>query len=79
MSALPPTFPYTAALPAQTAAEAFRKGGAEAMDDESWYWSSTQRAEGSGYAWVQDFGGGNQYGGHKDNGYRARAVRRVLI
>lgn len=30
-------------------------------------------------AWVQNFGGGYQGGAHKDDTYRARAVRRVLI
>lgn len=42
-----------------------------------WYWSSTQYSP--LYAWVQDFCGGLQYGGHKDGESRARAVRRELI
>ena len=44
-----------------------------------WYWSGEQHASGSGYAWIQDFSGGDQYISHKDNDYRARAVRRLVI
>lgn len=41
-----------------------------------WYWSS-ERGECSSYAWVQNFGGGDQGAYHVVNHYRARAVRRL--
>jgi Protein of unknown function (DUF1566) len=47
--------------------------------DYAWYWSSTQRAEYAGYAWMQDFSYGGQYGGHKANEWRARAVRMIKL
>lgn len=46
---------------------------------ERYYWSCEQPAAGSGYAWYQDFGNGNQDYWHKDNTSRARAVRRLPI
>ncbi|BEV15100.1 DUF1566 domain-containing protein [Herbaspirillum sp. DW155] len=78
LSAIPPMRPYTRELPAQTQAEAFQAGGSEAFDD-SWYWSSTQHAAYSGYAWLQDFYDGTQH--HSNTSYegRARAVRRLPI
>lgn len=78
LSAVPPTRPYTPEFPVQTSAAAFQKGGAEAFAEE-WYWSSTQHASYSYYAWGQNFGNGVQdyYGtGIK---LRARAVRRSTI
>ena len=44
-----------------------------------WYWSNTQHASYSDFAWLQYFDDGDQYYGHKDDEYRARAVRRVEI
>lgn len=44
-----------------------------------WYWSGDQHASGSVYAWVQGCYSGTQDDGHKDNGFRARAVRRLVI
>jgi hypothetical protein len=44
-----------------------------------WYWTNTQHAESDDYAWVQSFHGGNQNDGHKHDGLRARAVRRLVI
>jgi hypothetical protein len=78
VSALGPTYPYTPNLPVQTTAELFIKGGAEAMQ-EAWYWSSTQHASNSGYAWVQRFTYGNQDLHRKSGGFHARAVRRLVI
>jgi hypothetical protein len=78
LSALPPTYPYTRELPAQTAAEAFQENGEQAFDDV-WYWSSTQYAAYASYAWMQAFNGGDQGSNRKSNEYRARAVRRLLI
>jgi len=78
VSAIPPTQPYTRTEPAQTIAEAFQSGGDQAFDD-TWYWSSTQHATSSDYAWVQNFfHGGQSYDGKSYSG-RARAVRRLAI
>jgi len=52
------------------------------MPDEfksDWYWTREQRADDSGFAWVQDFGVGGQDWLSKSNGCRARAVRRLPI
>ena len=46
---------------------------------EAWYWSNTQHASGSIYAWGQDFNDGFQYDFSKSYEGRARAVRRVSI
>jgi len=78
LSAVPPTYPYTPASPAQTPAGLFQAGGAEAFEP-TWYWSSTQHASGSAYAWMQLFDDGLQSYGHKDYEIRARAVRRLKI
>ncbi len=51
----------------------------ELFNQDDWYWTSTQYAAGSGYAWVQDFSGGGQDGYRKSSEYRARAVRRFSI
>lgn len=45
----------------------------------SWYWSNTQHANASDYAWYQSFYDGYQRYFHKDRHDRARAVRRVAI
>ena len=78
LSAVPPTRPYTPASPAQTNAEPFRKDGDESFDS-AWYWSSTQHAAYSGYAWSQTFDDGFQYYFSPNNKLRARAVRRFAI
>jgi hypothetical protein len=78
VSAAVPTSPYTRELPAQTLAEAFQAGGAEAFEPD-WYWSSTQHAGYSVCAWGQGFNHGYQGYGHKSYGGRARAVRRLPI
>jgi hypothetical protein len=77
-SAVPPTFPYSLELPAQTDVADFAEGGAQAFADE-WYWSSTQHAAFGGCAWSQDFGYGNQSSYFKSAKLRARAVRRFAI
>ncbi len=46
---------------------------------EAYYWSCEQHASTSDYAWLQYFANGYQYDGHKDDCYRARAVRRLVI
>jgi len=78
VSAVPPTYPYTADFPLQTTNELFRAGGAEAFEAEA-YWSSTQRAAHSGYAYYQDFNDGDQGYYGKDTRFRARLVRRLAI
>jgi len=78
LSAIEPTRPYTLKFPVQTQAELFQEGGSEAFETE-WYWSSTQRASNSEYAWSQDFYHGIQYTYNKDLPCRARAVRRLPI
>jgi hypothetical protein len=77
-SAAPATYAYTADAPAQTGAEVFKEGGAEAFAD-AWYWSSTQHAGDPDYAWVQFFNVGHQYYLLRSGQYRARAVRRLVI
>jgi len=77
MSAVEPTRPYTPEFPLQTMAEAFQKGGEEAFDP-AWYWSSTQHASDSDYAWGQNFVNGNQDISKSYEG-RARAVRRLPL
>jgi hypothetical protein len=78
LSATEPTYPYTPEFPVQTLAEAFQKRGAQAFD-EAWYWSSTQHASVSDYAWCQDFTNGYQSYYLKGYELRARAVRRLPI
>ena len=43
------------------------------------YWTSEQHASNAGYALSQVFSSGGQYGSHKSNQLRARAVRRIPI
>ena len=50
-----------------------------AFNTDDWYWSSTQYAYNTDYAWMQYFYDGNQLDYRKSNKYRARAVRRILI
>ena len=73
---------YTASVPGQTAATAFRTGGAEAYEfGSAYYWSSSDY-DASSYAWVQlwlsSYPGYQSHGG-KTNTYRVRAVRRSVI
>ncbi len=52
------------------------------MKDEftpNWYWSNTQHASDSGYAWFQYFDNGGQFIFSKSFEGRARAVRRLEI
>lgn len=78
LSALPPTRPYTPEHPVQTPAAAFQQGGEEAFADE-WYWSSTQHASYSDFAWLQHFYYGHQDYDDSNSQLRARAVRRSPI
>jgi len=47
--------------------------------ESEWYWSGTQHASNSDYAWCQGFGDGDQHCRNKDGKLRARAVRRLII
>jgi len=78
LSAAQPTRPYTPDLPTQTNAEAFQSGGEQSFD-KAWYWSSTQHAAYSYYAWLQYFADGDQHGLSTYYEFRARAVRRLPI
>lgn len=59
-------------------AKLFAPGGSESYERE-WHWTSTQHAEDAGYAWVQDFGNGDQDGSHVGIEWRARAVRMIKL
>lgn len=78
-SSVPVGYAYMPEAPAQTDVSIFREDGSEAFDADSYYWSSTQCAGGSGYAWVQLFGDGLQSYWRKGSESRARAVRRVKV
>lgn len=75
VSALPPTYPYTADQPGQTTLEAFRAGGPEAFNTDDWYWSSTRHPAYEDIAYAQDFEYGDQNDYHTDNPCLACAVR----
>lgn len=72
---------YTTSVPGQTAATAFRAGGAEAYEfGSSYYWSSSDYDASN--AWYQGWyssSPGNQFNGGKSGTYRVRAVRRSVI
>jgi len=70
---------YTPGSPAQTAAAAFRTGGAEAFTVPTYYWTSTEYAPSTNYAWIQRFSDGFQLGFTKTNAYLVRPVRRLKI
>lgn len=74
----PQGHPYTPDSPQQTTVYTFRADGAEAFDPV-WYWTSTQYAGYSDFAWLQNFGDGFQGSGRKSNDFRVRLVRRELI
>ena len=67
---------YTSGTPAQTTASAFQTGNAEAFGAGG-YWSSTEFDATN--AWIQNFGGGNQFNYFKNYSYGVRAVRRVSV
>lgn len=51
----------------------------DSIDTSDWYWTATQYAGYESYAWIQYFSYGAQDYDHKDDRYRARAVRRVPV
>ena len=46
--------------------------------ESTWYWSGERHESNSGWAWCQDFGGGNQLSLRQSLELRARAVRRFI-
>jgi len=77
-SSVPVGYAYSANSPARAEDHQFHECSDNAFED-SWYWSSTQCAGNSYYAWCQHFGYGNQYNGRKNVKLRARAVRRFKL
>lgn len=73
---VPPGRHYTDEFPAQTVADIFKRGGAEAFD-RAWYLTSTLHS--AGRAFGQDFNYGHQYSGTVSSEARARFVRRVPL
>jgi hypothetical protein len=47
--------------------------------EPNWYWTSTQHADASSYAWYQGFDDGTQYDTIKSYEARVRAVRRLPV
>lgn len=72
---------YTAAVPAQTAATAFRTGGAEAYEfGTAYYWSSSEySALGSWRQGWETSSAGRQNSSGKQDTLRVRAVRRSIV
>lgn len=66
-------------LPNRREARLLSINSAESFDKNKWYWTNAQGAGHPDYAWMQDFGSGDQYGNRKSIEYRARAVRRLII
>jgi hypothetical protein len=67
---------YTSGTPAQTSANDFKTGNAEAFAAGN-YWSSTESSATT--AWRQTFNNGYQASSNKDSNIRVRAVRRVAV
>lgn len=58
--------------------KAFGRKGKEAFE-LAWYWTSTQSASHSGYAWYQDFDDGSQDDDRKSSRFLARPVRSIPL
>lgn len=76
-SSIPAGYPYTEASPAQTPAEAFQEGNAQAFETDCYYLTSTQSSE--NYAFFQDFDGGSQSSYSKGFQRRCRFVRLIPL
>ena len=83
-NAVPPMEPvstaYSATVPAQTTAAAFRVGAAEAFENDAFFWSSTENS--AIYATIQCFNTvspGKQASVAKTDGYYVRAFRRRAL
>ena len=66
-------------LPDRSEARLLSINSPDSFDQSEWYWTSTQDAGSSDYAWLQDFSDVSQENDHKLTEYRARAVRKVYI
>jgi hypothetical protein len=77
-SSIPPGYPYAEKDMVQTAVKAFRKGGAEALEEEA-YWTSTQLGPNPGSAWCQNLRSGYQNYSHKSVELRVRVLRMIPI
>lgn len=64
-------------LPSQAEAHLLASNAKESMQQEDWYWTSTQYSAGN--AWYQYFGSGGQNFYGKDYECRAVAVRQIQI
>jgi hypothetical protein len=69
---------YTTIVPGQTSVVAFQTGGAEAMVDSSYYWSSTEHQSSTAWA-MNPRDSGEQTWIYKFQGRLVRAVRRSII
>jgi hypothetical protein len=58
--------------------DAFKADAPEAFET-TWYWSSTEHASYSGFAWFVGFYGGYQFYNLKHYGFGVRAVRRLKL
>ena len=75
-----PTHPYSVdGGPKQTDVDLFRADGAEAFSTDEPYWTSTQHAGLSDYAWLQWFNDGGQSYWDKGGKCRVCLVRRFKI
>ena len=77
-SSIPPGYPYAEKDMVQTAVKAFRKCGAEALEEEA-YWTSTQYGPFSDFAWCQHFNYGLQGTNRKSAELRVRVLRMIPI
>lgn len=68
---------YTSDEPLQCDVEAFKRGGSEAFDHTSYYWTSTQ-IDGNSVC-ILLFHDGLQTSARRDNDFRARAIRTINI
>lgn len=78
LNAIEPTTPHTPEFPTQTQADLFKEGAEQAFSQEM-YWTSTQHASASDYAWCQYFSYGLQDTYSKGLKLRVRFFRRLPI
>ncbi|MDH0157374.1 DUF1566 domain-containing protein [Stutzerimonas stutzeri] len=78
-NSVPTSSNYTTTNPTQTTSPEFKVGGDQAFPAAGlYYWSSTA-ASGGITAWTQTFSNGAQTTASKDQSFRVRPVRRILI
>jgi hypothetical protein len=64
-------------LPTRFESALIYANGRAHVDTAPWYWTSSEHSE--SYAWIQDFGDGDQFYDRKVSHYAARAVRRFVL